>query len=818
MSNDSSSAAAGTDPIRQARALVAGEKIEDAIKLLTDSINGESDRTKRAPRRMALGVMLFDQGRMADAEKQLSGAIEDGVRTEDYAHFYLGLIKLRTNRSAPARSEFEKVLSSSAPQATQLEARYHIAESHLQESAWRPALQQLEILRKKWRSNELYPTVLYGALRSEAHLGRKQAMCKTARELYSKYPTLPVIHDWNASLEKNSVDGLKLPCMANGNDLRMRVRRLQWGGESERALAEIKALGKLITSDDADGAVDPEASGDYGIDALLANNLINDGQTDEAMKILLKHYEAQKNRPGYLLLLAKAASRAGDYPSAVGAYQKAYDLAPRSKNSANALFQAAFTAYQMQDYDGASRRFEKFVQTFGGSKLARDSQWHLAWIRYLKSDYSGALESLKRLASAPKAVVRSKGRRTRKIVVKAESVSLDRVRYWTAMSYMRLGQTGEAIPLFQQLVRDPSIGYYAIASYYRLLSIPGAKLPAGVEARLGLRKPETNGAAPTEEEVAAASDAEQAAESEYASAASGDETSEEATADNDESSSDETEVAEGGEVAPGTFNDAVLSRYLERSRELSLVGLEDAARRELLEVERRVRTPNQRKLLMSEYQQVRNFFRSSYMGDVNFGGIRLKNGLRGEGKTFWEFAYPRAYENTVVESSKSTSVPQEFIWGIMRAESHFRHDAQSAVGALGLMQIMPFTGRQLASLMTWKNFDTQSLLIPETNIRLGSRYLQRLLEKFSGSVPLAAASYNAGPHRVHAWVRNFGALDMDEFIEHIPYIETRNYVKKVTRNFELYHLLYAGNSNTAAWLSKPVGVTVDEKIPTKEIW
>jgi soluble lytic murein transglycosylase len=196
----------------------------------------------------------------------------------------------------------------------------------------------------------------------------------------------------------------------------------------------------------------------------------------------------------------------------------------------------------------------------------------------------------------------------------------------------------------------------------------------------------------------------------------------------------------------------------------------------------------------------------------------MQTGLRGEGRPFWVYAYPRAYENTVVESSKSASVPEEFIWGIMRAESHFRQDAQSAVGALGLMQLMPFTGRQVAHLLEWKGFETPSLLVPENNIKLGTRYLQRLLQKFSGSIPLAAASYNAGPHRVHVWVRNFGSLDMDEFIEHIPFVETRNYVKKVVRNYQIYSLLYGGGGRSAEWLARPVGVVVEEKIPTREIW
>ena len=98
------------------------------------------------------------------------------------------------------------------------------------------------------------------------------------------------------------------------------------------------------------------------------------------------------------------------------------------------------------------------------------------------------------------------------------------------------------------------------------------------------------------------------------------------------------------------------------------------------------------------------------------------------------------------------------------------------------------------------------------------RYLQRLMEKFSGNVPLAAASYNAGPHRVQAWLQNFGSLDMDEFVEHIPFVETRNYVKKVVRNYQIYNLLYDGGGQSLAWLIKPVGVTLKDSAVSTEVW
>lgn len=220
---------------------------------------------------------------------------------------------------------------------------------------------------------------------------------------------------------------------------------------------------------------------------------------------------------------------------------------------------------------------------------------------------------------------------------------------------------------------------------------------------------------------------------------------------------------------------------------------------------------------MSEYQVVQSYHRSSYLGDITFGMQRVRAGMK-NGRALWEFAYPRAYDRAVTTASRAHSVPEEMIWGIMRAESNFKYDAQSPVGARGLMQLMPFTSLKVADLLSIKNFDVTTLVQPEVNIKFGTRYLARLMDQFQGSLPLVAASYNAGPHRVQSWLKSFGLLDMDEFVEHIPFIETRNYVKRVMRNYQIYENLYSpgGESKKSLkWLVRPVNVKAK---PSNEVW
>jgi soluble lytic murein transglycosylase len=187
------------------------------------------------------------------------------------------------------------------------------------------------------------------------------------------------------------------------------------------------------------------------------------------------------------------------------------------------------------------------------------------------------------------------------------------------------------------------------------------------------------------------------------------------------------------------------------------------------------------------------------------------------GASLWQFVYPRAYENDVLKSGKEFGVPPEFVWSIMKAETNFRPDALSPVGARGLMQVMTHTGRKVAS-MIGKTIEGPDLFEPSVGVEIGTRYLQRNLKKFKGKIPLAAAAYNGGPHRVHLWLQQFGQLDMDEFIEHIPFVETRNYVKKVTQYYTLYNLLYNKNANASSWLAESVNVPLEGTPPTRETW
>ena len=138
--------------------------------------------------------------------------------------------------------------------------------------------------------------------------------------------------------------------------------------------------------------------------------------------------------------------------------------------------------------------------------------------------------------------------------------------------------------------------------------------------------------------------------------------------------------------------------------------------------------------------------------------------------------FPFAYRRSVLTAARKTHLNSAWVWAIMRQESAFMWNAKSSAGALGLMQIMPSTGRQLARSLALRHVD---LLDPEQNIHLGSTYLRQLLKLFEGNATLATASYNVGPHRIKQYQRLYQRLPKDVWVEILPWKETRDYVKSV---------------------------------------
>lgn len=142
-------------------------------------------------------------------------------------------------------------------------------------------------------------------------------------------------------------------------------------------------------------------------------------------------------------------------------------------------------------------------------------------------------------------------------------------------------------------------------------------------------------------------------------------------------------------------------------------------------------------------------------------------------------SYPLAYESTLATRTQELGLDLPWVYGLIRSESVFRPDAVSSAGALGLMQLMPATGKRVAAHLGLTLDGHAALLDPDINLVVGSSYLTHLLKRFDGSELLATAAYNAGSDRVLAWLPKNGRLPADVWVDTIPFWETRNYVRNV---------------------------------------
>ena len=174
--------------------------------------------------------------------------------------------------------------------------------------------------------------------------------------------------------------------------------------------------------------------------------------------------------------------------------------------------------------------------------------------------------------------------------------------------------------------------------------------------------------------------------------------------------------------------------------------------------------------------------------------------------------FPTPYLVQVRQRAQDVGLDPAYVYGLIRQESRFVTDARSHVGASGLMQVMPATARWTARRIGLSNFRPGQINDRDTNIRIGTAYLSLALQDFEGSMPLAAAAYNAGPSRARSW-REGPPLPAEIWVENIPFDETRDYVKRVLANTTHYAALLTGQPQSLLARLGTVGPRSDNAPP-----
>ncbi|MEC7986699.1 MAG: transglycosylase SLT domain-containing protein [Myxococcota bacterium] len=165
--------------------------------------------------------------------------------------------------------------------------------------------------------------------------------------------------------------------------------------------------------------------------------------------------------------------------------------------------------------------------------------------------------------------------------------------------------------------------------------------------------------------------------------------------------------------------------------------------------------------------------------------------------------YPIVYSHHLWSIAQKYNLDPLLMHSILRAESTYREFIVSWAGAIGYVQVMPKTGAKVANLLGEQSYSPKDLEDPKINLQYGSYYFSQLMLRFDQAYPFAVGSYNGGPHNMSRWYKNLkGNIEMDEFVEHIPYNETRLYIKKVCGYYAQYVSLF-GEQDSSVYIPTP---------------
>jgi soluble lytic murein transglycosylase len=454
--------------------------------------------------------------------------------------------------------------------------------------------------------------------------------------------------------------------------------------------------------------------------------------------------------------LARTLSASGDTAGAIAVHLAIRTREADSAAAREALFKAAWLAYNGADHAQAIKLFGEFVEAFPDDASASDALWFLAWNAYRQGDLPTAVASLKKLrerfGSGP-------------LVMRAS--------YWEGRIAVAMGQARTARTRFEAVVAKQPYDYYGLLARKRLGELDRladverhAALYASLDAPT-LPALEAPASAPTTPSVSPVP-----------------------TRD---------ELPWGGGLAPLAKADMPWGASVfdwqspagQRVQALLRVGLVEPA----AQVVERMTPFSGFDPLEVNYARARLLYALRAFGpSYRLAGRAFRSATSGnvtpESRRFFQLAYPMAYMPQIEAAASEFKVSPYVLLALMRQESAFNRRARSTASASGLLQIIPRTGAKIAERLGVRDYTFAALQDPKTNIRFAAWYVAELLKKYHDHLALAVGSYNGGPRAMSHWLTLRAGSATDEFVEDIPFRETRQYVKTVLGNLTAYDALY----------------------------
>jgi len=470
----------------------------------------------------------------------------------------------------------------------------------------------------------------------------------------------------------------------------------------------------------------------------LGETLIQLKQYDDANRVL-EDLARRSGRPDLLtsalFWMGRVAIRQGDEGRFLQIERKLAERFPTSPDRAKLLFMIGDYYEDRRQIEQALKMYHRIIDETPGDPSAEDAVWRIGWMAYKTGRYSDAIRTLGDYWQQHPA-----------------SLSGGQFGYWIGRSSEQINQPAQAAEAYRGVCRDFLRSFYCQQAQVRLAGLQSALSDSGKtdpspDAPIG--DPEAGSKPVNGNSIRLPVD----------------------------------------EASPALTRD----RHYSTALELLALHLESEATRELSYLTDRYATDKPTVLKLAgllysagDYHQSLRLLRLYFQDVMEKGGDEIP-------RSFWEQAYPNRFVQWVQQQSPAVGTDPYLVAAVAREESAFDSKAVSKVGALGLMQLMPYTGEWVAKRVGLDDFRPELLLDEATNLHLGAWYLGHLIEQFNGNLVLAVASYNAGPDAVGRWAEK-GVGNLDEFIESIPFNETRYFTKKVMRSYHEYRRIAGENS------------------------
>ena len=471
----------------------------------------------------------------------------------------------------------------------------------------------------------------------------------------------------------------------------------------------------------------PEAAGNDAIQLRLGKSLLGARQPAQAVAPLARVSEANADVKAEALFNQAEALRRSNRAGESGLLvDRLAKQYTKSKWAQDALYNLA------RDLDKADRdaeammRYRQIVALYPKTPYAAEASYNLGWYAYRMKQYTDAARLLEQHLINYRY---------------PETKFIGEAGFWGAKAEERLGNRARALALYDLVNERYRYGYHGYLAGMRAAKLRAADSSLKAEAA----KP--------------GSDLERIRRNvTYVEKIE--------------------ESADGGESAA-----------FAKAGDFEVIGLGDLAIKELNTAQEKAPASPKINLRIAQYYARRGEnFQATIMLRRGYPDIYSYN-ESDVPREAWEIFFPLVAWNTIKQEAKRYGIDPYIAAGLIRQESVFNPTAISRVGARGLMQVMPATGQVISRKQGIGSITAADLYNPTINVKLGMNYLAQMLGQF-GKIEYAAAAYNAGPGRAQRWIAERGGLDVEEWIETIPFTETRGYVQGVLRYAANYRRLY----------------------------